>query len=100
MGIARYYAGIQILDTMDSRYLRILPVLILLVAGACTPTPPPRDARAQDPNSAAGKAGQAAHKAAVSLDKAGRVIGKKLDKAARDAHAGWKEASRTDGSKK
>jgi hypothetical protein len=32
----------------------------------------------------------------VEADKAGQVIGRKLDKAAHDAHEGWKEAARKD----
>jgi hypothetical protein len=52
--------------------------------------------RQRDANAPAGKVGQAAHKAAVQADKAGRVIGRKLDKAAHDAREGWKEAARND----
>jgi hypothetical protein len=52
--------------------------------------------RHDDANTPAGKVGQAAHRAAVEADKAGRVIGRKLDKAAHDAHEGWKEAARND----
>jgi hypothetical protein len=47
--------------------------------------------RHQDANTPAGKVGQAAHRAAVEADKAGRVIGRKLDKAAHDAREGWNE---------
>ena len=47
--------------------------------------------RHRDANTPAGKVGQAAHKIAVQADKAGRAIGRKLDKAAHDAHEGWKE---------
>jgi len=50
--------------------------------------------RHRDANTPAGKAGQVAHKAAVQLDKAGRVIGRKLDKAAHDARQGWNEDAR------
>ena len=50
--------------------------------------------RHRDANTPAGKAGQVAHKAAVQLDKAGHVIGRKLDKAAHDAREGWKEDAR------
>jgi len=52
--------------------------------------------RRHDADSPAGKVGQAAHKVAVEADKAGRAIGRQLDKAAHDAHEGWKEASRKD----
>ena len=47
--------------------------------------------RNRDANTPAGKVGQAAHRAAVDADKAGRAIGKKLDKAAHDAREGWNE---------
>ncbi len=56
--------------------------------------------RHHDANTPAGKAGQAAHKAAVQLDKAGRVIGRKLDKAAHDAREGWNEDAHKDRDKK
>ena len=49
--------------------------------------------RHRDANTPAGKVGQAAHKVAVEAGNAGRVIGRKLDKAAHDAHEGWKEDS-------
>lgn len=55
--------------------------------------------RHREANTVAGKLGQAAHKAAVETDKAGRVIGKKLDKAAHDAKAGWEEDARKQRSK-
>lgn len=50
--------------------------------------------RRDDANTPAGKVGQAAHRAAVEADKAGHVIGKKLEQAAHDAHEGWKEDAR------
>jgi hypothetical protein len=53
--------------------------------------------RHRDANSAAGKVGQAAHKVAVEAGKASRAVGRQLDKAAHDAHEGWKEAGRKDG---
>jgi hypothetical protein len=52
--------------------------------------------RHRDANTRAGKVGQAAHKVAVEADKARRVIGRKLGKAAHDAREGWKEDARTD----
>ena len=67
--------------------------------GACT-SHESADERHQDANTPAGKAGQAAHKVAVEVDKAGRVVGRKLEKAAHDAREGWKEAARKDQSKK
>jgi len=56
--------------------------------------------RQHDANTPAGKVGQAAHKAAVEVDKAGRAVGRQLDKAAHDAHEGWKEDARRDTGKK
>lgn len=56
--------------------------------------------RHDEANTPAGKVGQAAHKAAVEADKAGRVIGKKLEQAAHDAHEGWKEDARKEKEKK
>jgi len=65
----------------------------LLVSAACGP----RESESQkqrDANTPAGKAGQVAHRAAVELDKAGRAVGRKLDKAAHDARQGWNEDAR------
>jgi hypothetical protein len=52
--------------------------------------------RHQDANTPAGKLGQAAHKVATQADRAGKVVGRKLEQAAHDAHEGWVEAGRTD----
>jgi hypothetical protein len=71
----------------------------LLISVACGPHMSEEQRRA-DANSAAGKVGQAAHKAAVEADKAGRVLEQKVNKAAHDAHEGWKEAARKDSDKK
>jgi len=54
----------------------------------------------QEANTPAGKVGQVAHKAAVEADKAGRVLGRELGKAAHDAREGWKEDARRDRSTK
>ncbi len=59
-----------------------------------------REERHGDANTPAGKAGQAAHKLATEADHAGRVAGRKLEKAAHDAQAGWNEAARKDQQKK
>jgi len=56
--------------------------------------------RHEDANTPAGKAGQAAHKAVVEAEKAGRVVDRKLQKAAHDAREGWKEAAQKDQDKK
>ena len=52
--------------------------------------------RQHDANTVAGKIGQAAHRAAVEADKAGRVIGRQMDKAAHDAREGWNEDAHKD----
>lgn len=65
----------------------------MLLLAACGSRESPQE-RHRDANSPAGKIGQAAHKAAVEANKAGKVIGRQLDKAAHDAHEGWKEAAR------
>jgi hypothetical protein len=63
----------------------------LALAGCSTYENPAQ--RHADANTPAGKVGQAAHKLVYQADKAGKVIGRKLDKAAHDAHEGWNEAS-------
>lgn len=73
-------------------------VLLILVTGflllnACGPRESTAE-RQRDANTPAGKVGQAAHKAAVEADKAGRVIDRELKQAAHDARAGWKEDAR------
>ncbi len=71
----------------------------LLVLSACGSHESMQE-RHREANTPAGKVGQAAHKVAVQADKAARVVGQKLDKAAHDAHEGWKEAARNDQNKK
>ena len=75
----------------------VLLVLIagLLLQGACGPRESAAE-RQRDANTPAGKVGQAAHKAAVEADKAGRVIDRELKQAVHDAHEGWKEDARKD----
>ncbi len=75
--------------------LEILIVAGLITSGACAPQQTVEQRR-HDANTPAGKVGQAAHKAAVEVDKAGRVVGRQINKAAHDAHEGWKEAARKD----
>ncbi len=76
--------------------VRLFDVLIIastIALSACAP----RETIAEkhsEANTPAGKLGQVAHKAAVEVDKAGRVIGRKLDKAAHDAKEGWNEDAR------
>jgi len=72
---------------------------ILLTAGCGFSPPPERDRTASppaDPDSAAGKAGKAAHTVAKESGKLAAEAGKALKHAGRDAAAGWKEASQDD----
>jgi outer membrane murein-binding lipoprotein Lpp len=84
---------------MQSGYAVVAVVSSLLLLSACTSRESTEE-RHHDANTPAGKAGQAAHKVAVEMDKAGRVIGRKLDKAAHDAREGWDEAAQKDKDKK
>lgn len=72
--------------------------VLLAVAVLMTSCGPRETAEQQhrEANTPAGKVGQVAHKAAVEADKAGRVIGRELGKAAHDAREGWKEDARKD----
>ena len=74
---------------------KTLFILGFLMLAGCGYRETPEQRR-EDANTAAGKVGQAAHKVAVEAGKASRVIGRELDKAAHDAHEGWKEAARKD----
>jgi len=80
---------------MCMRRGKTLFVLGFLVLSGCGYRETPEQRR-DDANSPAGKIGQAAHKAAVEAGKASRAVGRELDKAAHDAHEGWKEAARKD----
>ncbi len=73
-------------------------LLAVLALAGCGSRESPEQRR-EDANTPAGKVGQAAHKAATAADKAGRVVARKLEKAAHDAHAGWNEAASKDKSK-
>jgi hypothetical protein len=83
--------------------LRIRTMLIaaalLASLAACGPHES-EEQRRHEANTAAGKIGQGAHRAAVEADKAGRVIGRQLDKAAHDAREGWNEDARKDRDRK
>jgi hypothetical protein len=68
---------------------------ILSVSGCSTSTESDAQRRSEA-NSAAGKLGQAAHKVAVHTEKAAKVVGRKLDKAAHQAHEGWEESASKD----
>ena len=74
-------------------FLGAVTLAALLAVSACAP----RETVAEkhyEANTPAGKIGQAAHKVAIEADKAGRVVGRKLDKAAHDAREGWNEDAR------
>jgi hypothetical protein len=73
---------------MRSRCILVAILTTLGTLNACGPRQSEEERR-RDANTPAGKIGQGAHKVAVQADKAGREIGRKLDKAAHDAHAGW-----------
>jgi hypothetical protein len=80
------------------RILAVVTIAAWLGSAACG-SRESEEQRQHDANTVAGKLGQAAHRAAVEADKAGRVVGRQLDKAAHDAHEGWKqdEQKRRDG---
>jgi len=84
---------------MRSRFLPAVTVAALITLGACGFRQSEEEQHRQA-NTAAGKAGQVAHKIAVQAGKASQQIGQDLKKAASDAHAGWKEAARRDEAKK
>ncbi len=84
---------------MQSQRARVVLFFGLVTLSACG-SGESESERRHDANTPAGKVGQAAHKVAVEVDKAGQVIGRKLDKAAHDAHEGWKESARKDSEKK
>jgi hypothetical protein len=75
------------------RFLTITAAAGMMCLFACGPRESDAERR-HDANTIAGKLGQGAHRAAVEADKAGRVIEKKLDKAAHDAREGWHEDER------
>ena len=81
--------------TMSMRWIGLLSIAGLLTMTGCNYRETPEE-RSRDANTPAGKVGQAAHKAAVEAGKATRAVSRELDKAAHDAHEGWKEASRKD----
>lgn len=67
----------------------------LLTLSGCAPRESEAE-RHREANTPAGKLGQAAHKVTVEADKAGRAVGRSLDKAAHDAREGWKEDAHKD----
>ena len=75
--------------------IRVVVLAGLVASAACAPRQSATEKR-EEANTPAGKVGQAAHRATVEAEKAGREISRKLDKAAHDAKEGWKEdASKT-----
>jgi hypothetical protein len=84
---------------MHSRFVLVATAAVLVTLSACG-SRQSEEERHRQANTPAGKVGQAAHKVAVQAGKASRAMGRQLDKAARDAHAGWKEAARKEQEKK
>ncbi len=56
--------------------------------------PEPRRVGSGDPDTAAGKAGKLAYKLEKETERAAKEADKKIDKAARDARAGYKDAAK------
>jgi hypothetical protein len=67
----------------------------LVALGACRSSEPKPAA-----DTAAGKLGQAAHKAVVEANKDAKAVGREINKAAREAHAGWNEEARKEAARK
>ena len=81
--------------------LRVLPIFLagFMLLSGCGPHQS-EEQRRQAASTPAGKLGQAAHRATVEVDKAGKVIGRELGHAAHDAREGWKEDARKQREKK
>jgi len=84
---------------------------ILSLLTACGHSHEQAEEHSANPDSVAGKSGQAAYVAAKETGKAAVVVGKetgkvakvighKVAEAAKDAHAGWKDASEEDKAKR
>ncbi len=82
-----------------------------LLLAACGHSRDHADGRSGNPDSVAGKAGQAAYTVSKETGKAAVVVGKETGKAAKefghkvadaakDAHEGWKDASQEDKAKR
>src|SRR5689334_18788770 len=71
----------------------------LVALGACRSSEP-RPQERRDADTAAGKLGQAAHKAVVEANKDAKAVGRQINKAAREAHAGWNEEARKEAARK
>jgi hypothetical protein len=72
----------------------------LVVLGACRSSEPKPQSQRDAADTAAGKLGQAAHKAVVEANKDAKAVGRQINKAARDAHAGWNEEARKEAARK
>jgi type IV secretory pathway TrbL component len=86
--------GHQIIDMPRMKWSLILALGSTLALVSCIGSNQSAAERQQDADTAAGKAGKAAHSIAKEGEKAARAAGKKLAEAARQAHAGWEEAAR------
>jgi hypothetical protein len=82
---------------MRKRIMITLAATCILGLTGCANSSPPRKTEAEsgNPNTPAGKAGQAAYKMRKEAEKAAKEAEIKIDKAARDAQAGWKDAKKT-----
>lgn len=71
----------------------ILAAASLLWLNACQrPQPRQTGVGPGDPNTPAGKAGKLAYKVEKETERVAKEAGKKIDQAARDAHAGYSDA--------
>jgi hypothetical protein len=74
-------------------------VTLSLGIGSCRPGPhrvADDQTQAQDKNSPAFKAGEAAHEIVNGAEKTAKAAGRKIDESARKAREGWKEKARED----
>jgi len=76
-----------------------LCVSVLFLFTACSGPHETAEHHSADPDSAAGKAGQAAYKVSKETEKAAKELGHKVAEAAKDARAGYKDASQEDKAK-
>jgi hypothetical protein len=76
-----------------------LCVGVLLLLTACDRSHESAEHHSADPDSAAGKAGQAAYKVSKETEKAAKELGHKVAEAAKDAKAGFKDAKQEDKTK-
>ena len=72
---------------------------LLFLFTACSHPHEEAEHHSADPDSAAGKAGQAAYKVSKETEKAAKELGHKVAEAAKDAKAGYKDAKEEDKAK-